>query len=394
MLKRHWHSIIFFITLVALSALGLWWFLFFQRAIRFERQATLNALQSATTMTALKLGHSVQPQKIGPFADGSLLELVPLAQAKQGPMYASLRPMHPELAVRPRHEAFDKLETRMHRRWLMVVGEGGFLLFLLLMTTGMLSYMLRLERREGRRLKDFISTVTHEMKTPLAGIKSMLQTSAAGRIPPEQMPELTAMALREAARLERLIENVLVSGRMRSQTLQVRAQVQPLWPVLDRFVALRSQVLMDEKQSLELIAGEALEQVDPKQAQAWFDVDALRIVLDNLVDNAFHYSDQKPFVKLIVQPKFGPSKTGVVKSGQWQIIVTDQGRGFKPKNAEQLFTPFIRGEDLDSALSKGTGLGLSIARRLARAMQGDLHAESAGLGCGSRFIVTLQKEAQ
>lgn len=382
MIRRHWHAMIFALTLLALAALGIWWFTFFQRSVRFEHQVALQNLRSATTMTALKLGHLSEKPQQGIMKADPKLEIVPLVQARSGRLYASLRPMHPQLAVRPRQEVLSKIEARMRSRRFMVAGEGGFLLMLLVMTVGMLHYMVRLERREGRRLKDFISTVTHEMKTPLAGIKSMLQTSAAGRIPPERLPELTQMALHETARLERLIENILVSGRIRSQTLQVHVETQDLWPLVQSFVDLRRRFLTDNKARL-ILQRQNLNAEDMGEHPSFlarFDADALRIILENLVDNAL---------------KFSPDDSSVIvrvsqDAGHVFVHVEDQGCGFSSDTKKNLFKPFMRGSDFKAVMSGGTGLGLSIAHRLARAMDAELSGESQGPGQGSRFTLRLK----
>ena len=377
MLRRHWHALLFALNLIALGALGSWWFTFFQRSVRFEHQAALQKIRSATRFNALKLGHSRAPLGPGVLADNPRLEIVLQRDLASGQLHASLRPMHPDLVLRPRPQVLQKIEQRMHRRHFMVVGEGSLLLLLFTLSVGMLYYMVRLERRQGERLMDFISTVTHEMKTPLAGIKSMLQTSAAGRISVEQLPELTTMALHETARLERLIENVLISGRMRSQTLQVRVEAQVLCPILRAFVALRRRDLPAGESRLQLAHSEAK---DPDWA-ALLDVDALRIVLDNLVDNALKFSPDNSPVRMYVKRE----------GGFLHISVEDEGRGFSAQDAKNLFKPFVRGRDVNGVLARGTGLGLSIVQRLVRAMGGKVTASSPGPGQGSRFVVSLKE---
>lgn len=73
------------------------------------------------------------------------------------------------------------------------------------------------------------------------------------------------------------------------------------------------------------------------------------------------------------------------------ISVIDTGMGFDPNQAEKLFTPFVRASDQQPDIQHGTGLGLAIARALARQMNGDILAESQGLGKGSRFSLILPK---
>ena len=109
--------------------------------------------------------------------------------------------------------------------------------------------------------------------------------------------------------------------------------------------------------------------------QVLADRDGLRVILENLLDNASKYGGGS--VRLAAG----------VGDGRWRLDISDQGRGFAPETAEKLFDLHNRGSG--EGITHGAGLGLAIARQLARRMGGDITAHSAGPGQGAVFTVTL-----
>jgi signal transduction histidine kinase len=109
--------------------------------------------------------------------------------------------------------------------------------------------------------------------------------------------------------------------------------------------------------------------------QVLADRDALRVILENLLDNAHKYGGGR--VRLAAG----------VSDGRWRLDISDQGRGFPPESAEKLFDLHNRGSG--EGVTHGAGLGLAIARQLARRMGGDIRAHSPGPGQGSVFTVNL-----
>jgi signal transduction histidine kinase len=205
----------------------------------------------------------------------------------------------------------------------------------------------------------------------------MLQTFAEGRVPGDQRKRLYAMGLKEAERLEHTIENVLLTGRLRAEQLETQMELVDLRTALERFVVHRQRTLADRPESLRL----AWKAEGELHVNA--DSSALRLILDNLTDNAYKYGGPDPLVTIRVRRE----------AGQALVAVEDNGIGFESERGEQLFTPFRRTSAAVDAVQHGTGLGLSIARALAQRMGGKLDAESDGPGRGSRFILRL-KEAK
>jgi len=183
------------------------------------------------------------------------------------------------------------------------------------------------------------------------------------------------MGLKEIERLEHMVENVLISGRLRTEHYQVGFERVAIRGLLDSFIDHRLHYLVGRKESIRLVW-------EPEEPDLVLlcDPHALTIVLDNLTDNALKYGGAPVEVLLRVR-RF---------DGKAEIAVEDAGIGFDPAKAEELFRP-IRAADAASGVHHGTGLGLSISRALVRRMGGRLGAQSEGIGRGSRFVVTLNE---
>ena len=377
MKKTAGEHLLFGFTLASLAALAAWWTVFLLRAVEYQERAEHSKLLHAATVTALLLGHRPEPPRQGPLQ--GQLEIARAQPRESSSIEARLIPNHPDLVVRPRAEALEAIRRAMHRKRLMLVGEGGTMLVLLLVLSVMLYRMVVLERRHLRHVESFVAAVTHEMKTPLAGIKSLLQTMAAGKVPQEQTQQLLALGLKESERLEHTIENVLLAGKLRGGMLDVMAESIELQPFLQRFVEHRRRYLPDMPEALEFRCPDELRTVKVRA-----DSQTLRTILENLVDNAFKYGGQPPRVVVEV----------AADERHVEVSVVDNGIGFEPEHSDTLFVPYRRALDPSSksSLKHGTGLGLSISLELARRMGGRLKAESDGPGRGSRFTLVLERD--
>jgi len=376
MKKVRGYHYLFGVALTALIALGGWWIVFFQHAADLEKKAALNELMHISVAIALMLGQADAPPQLGTLHGEQRLEVIPASARKTGDIFSPLVPRYPELGVRPRPELLVKLQAGAASRHLMLIGEGSLLVVLIATCVAMLFFLIRSDRKQMLAVESFISTVTHEMKTPLTGVKSLLQTFAAGNVPREQERVLYAMGLKEVERLEHMVENVLISGRLRAEHYEVGLETVAVRRLLESFIEHRQHYLVGRMESLRLLW-------EPEEGDLALvcDPHALTIVLDNLTDNALKYSGESAEVTLRVR-RFG---------GSVEIAVEDRGIGFDPARAEQLFRPFLRAVDAASGVHHGTGLGLSISRALVHRMGGRLGAYSEGIGRGSRFVVTLNE---
>ena len=369
------YHFVFMLALLALGALGAWWTVFIARAVQAERVAGLSELQHRAIETALRLGYRDQVPAGDDLRPGSELELLPCAEAVQdGAVPAA--PKHAAFCVRPSSAAVARLDAKLDRRRFMVMGEGTFLFVLLGVCTVMLWVLLRQQGRNAERMESFFHAVTHEMKTPLTGIRSLIETLARGAVPEARRQRSLALGLENCERLEHAIENVLVAGALRAGQQQFHPVPLRLVPFLEEVAEHRRRSLPEQPEAVCVAEPEGGEDVRVRA-----DPDMLRIVLENLIDNALKYGGTPPAVEIRVR----------LDSGWASVDVLDRGVGFEPERAEDLFVPFLRALPQGHGVRHGTGLGLSLARDLCRRMGGDLRARSEGPGRGACFTVALPR---
>ncbi len=370
------YHVLFGATLLALAALVGWWTVYLKRSVDLSRKAQMNELVHATVVAALMIGHGEARPRPGKLSGPVPLEIVPTSETKKGSLFAPTVPRYPDMAVRPEARAISAVDKKVGRRYLMVIGEGSFLFVLLGIMTFMLYRMIVQERRHMRHMQAFVASVSHEMKTPLTGIKSLLQTMAAGRVPAQDQARLFAMGIKEAERLEHMIENVLISGNLRRGGLTLQRARLELRELIEAFIDHRRRYQIDVPDAIFLRW-----EPDTPEVLAWGDPHAIHTILENLVDNAFKYGGDSPRVGIVVHRE----------PGRVTISVEDRGVGFPPERAADLFVPFRRVVEGKGSAQHGSGLGLSIAQALATRMGGKLTAESDGPGRGSRFTLGLEE---
>jgi signal transduction histidine kinase len=264
-----------------------------------------------------------------------------------------------------REQRLAEIAARHERRNVMLVGEST-LLALLLGGSLVALYLLARRRKQQREdMEKLLQFTSHEFKTPVAGVKGLLQSLAIGSIPEAQRAELIQLGQQECDRLEHLAETILAYQRAMSREPREGAQRVDVAKFIAELLAHRART-----SSASDIEAAHIEAVD-----VLADRDALRVILENLLDNAHKYGGGK--VRL---------EAGVA-GGHWRLDISDRGRGFAPEAAEKLFDPHNRGTG--DGITHGAGLGLAIARQLARRMGGDIRARSAGPGQGAVFTVTL-----
>ena len=247
----------------------------------------------------------------------------------------------------------------------MLYGESSVLMLLGVALVALAWQGARREQLYLRRVEGLLAASTHELKTPIAGLRSLLESMASGVIPGERVGPYAERGLQACSRLEHLIEGILAyqAAQARPMPRQTRALREWVSGVLEHRAATeggeRVEVALGE-------LGEAPVAATP---------DAFRVILENLLDNARKYGGSAP-VHLEAR-----------RDGSRVLLdVRDEGPGFAPEHAELLFEPYQRSAGLTR---HGTGLGLHIARSLARAMGGDVEARSE-LGKGAVFTVVLR----
>lgn len=362
------HHLFFIASMVLLVVLGVWWSILLKRNVEEIYSLSIDRLVAETHLAASEIQRSGSPA----LPNGSDLEIVTKEQSTPGDLAVSLAPLLPDLVVRPVAGTIAVVEQARRMNVFQIVGEASLLMILILISILMLYNMVLVEGRVRRSIENFLSNVTHELKSPIAGMKSLLQTLAARSIPDDKRVQYVEMGLREAVRLQHLVENVLVANRLDRRRLQIVLQPVDVLGLLERVVETRTQL----SGSASSIGMEC-----PPSVAASADPEALSIIIENLLDNAIKYSPEGAKIAMSVNT----GAAGVT------ISVRDDGIGIEKEEMEHIFERFYRATQNGVKAIKGSGLGLHIARTLARAMGGDVTARSAGRGQGSTFTISLRR---
>jgi signal transduction histidine kinase len=291
------------------------------------------------------------------------------------PRQAEVVPLDGSLAgyaLIPDRERWAVATVRYQRRVLMVVTEGVFFWLGMAAIVALLWRMLRQESVLEQQRQNFISAVTHELKTPIAGIRLALETVLSGRAQGPAQEQFLRNALADAERLQSLVEKVLELTRFASGVHRLHIQLADLSQLVEEELA--AALPRAKARGIQLVA-EILPGV-----QVPHDGEAVAIVLSNLLENAFKYAapaEPKVWVRLWVE------------EGQAVLEVADNGIGISPEDLPKIFSVFYRGGDEVARRTPGTGIGLFVAKEIAKAHGGKLLAESEGPGKGARFRLVL-----
>jgi signal transduction histidine kinase len=249
---------------------------------------------------------------------------------------------------------------------------GLLFIVLILVSGGVAARSIGHQVQLNRLKNDFIATVTHELKTPLASMRVLVDTLLEGHYRnPHQVTEYLQLVARENERLSRLIDNFLTFSRMErnKQAFQMR-RVSPA--SIARTAA--------EAVGTKLGRGHCCFETDIPDGlpEIKADHDALVTVLVNLLDNAYKYSAEEKRIWLTVDGD----------DHAIRFSVRDNGLGIPRRALKKIFRRFYQVDRSLSRRTEGCGLGLSIAKFIVDAHQGTLAVESKP-GQGSTFTVTI-----
>jgi PAS domain S-box-containing protein len=219
---------------------------------------------------------------------------------------------------------------------------------------------------------DFVATISHELRTPMAAVYGAAETllRREGDLTTEQSRQLVAMIASQAARLSQITEEVLLTNQLDRGELPLERRPVDVGEVVRRTVeAMESQI--PEPVAVDV-------EVPPEVGPASGDADRIQQVMVNLLDNAIKYGGAPVRVRV-------ESADGHVR-----ISVADSGPGITLADQERIFEKFYRADPQHTRAPSGTGLGLYISRELVRRMGGRLEVSSEP-GGGATFVVELPR---
>jgi signal transduction histidine kinase len=257
----------------------------------------------------------------------------------------------------------------------IVVGWLGGILGLVLCGGFLLMYRLGVRQLDlARQQQDFISAVSHELKTPLTSIRMYGEMLREGWVAEEKKPRYYEFIHTESERLSRLINNVLQLARMTRNTLQLKMKPVTVAELLD---GVRSKVSSQvERNGFQLtIQYEA----KTSMARLMADEDCFAQIIINLVDNALKFAAKSPTLAIDISCQSRRDRTLV-------FSVRDYGPGIPKKQMKKIFGLFYRLENELTRETVGTGIGLALVQQLALAMHASVELVNRSPGAEFRVI--------
>jgi len=226
------------------------------------------------------------------------------------------------------------------------------------------------ERRLAQVKSDFVSNASHELRTPLTNIRGYLeaiQDSIREGVAPES--SFVDVALGNALRMERLLDDLLELSRAESGSVPLEKEETPLSAFLSRVADPHRPAADRMGKTIDVTASEGTLRADVRK---------LTLAVSNLVDNALKYGKAGGRVTL----------SGRMEGDACLLEVADDGPGISPEHLSRIFERFYRVDKGRSRYLGGTGLGLSIGKHIVESHGGTIRLESR-LGVGTRFTIRI-----
>ena len=249
---------------------------------------------------------------------------------------------------------------------------GGILLLIsIAVALALIFGRLNQQLKVNKMYDNFIASVTHELKSPLASIQLYLETLSAREVPKDRRDEFIALMLKDSHRLNALINSILEIAGIEEKKKIYR-------PQLYEADGLFRELVTESMEQFNL-SEEAVQFSGSASYVCRVDRRSMKVVLNNLFDNAVKYSEGGPSIDVKIARE----------SNRLIIRVSDQGIGIPEKDQRDVFKKFRRILSISSPSVKGTGLGLYWVREIVRHHHGKIGVYSAGHGQGTTFTIEL-----
>ncbi len=274
-----------------------------------------------------------------------------------------------DLAPEQKIQEENILNNKMHERWWMVIGEGFVFLVLLMLGSIQTLRSFWKEMILARQQKNFLLSVTHEFKSPLASIKLYLQTILKHDLDKSKTESFINSAISDTDRLNNLVENALLANVIDHKGYSFHKEEVNL-SALVRLTVQRVQSVPGLKNRIESNLQEGI----------FMDADkvAFSLMLNNLLENASKYSPEKSPVKINLQ------KT----NREITLTIADEGNGIPDHEKRKVFQKFYRIGKEETRNTKGTGLGLFIVKYIVEHHRGKISVLDNS-PCGSVFEISF-----
>ncbi len=370
----------FLISGYALAAFGWWFYILTQNSVEQRDNAILKVTDDALT-AKLEINDfcqemydegeelnmdSLQHYIITYFPDYTLRFLkTPKNSDKENELLAKIE-------VKPKAYIFEKIEQKYQRKLTQFILEG--LVFVGLMFWG-IYYIYKVVTRRidvNRQQNNFLLAITHELKTPVASIKLMLETLQKRQLPDKQRHDLLADTLNDTERLGKFVENILMATRIEGGHHNYHFEETNLAGVVEDTVSKFAKGT-DKKQSVEALYND----------EPFINADrlALGVALSNLLSNAIKYSPEGADLKVELKEQ----------DDYIELNIYDRGELIDPNEKTKIFEKFYRIGNEETRTNIGTGLGLYIVKQIIASHQATISILKRE-GGGNIFAIHFPKE--
>ena len=263
----------------------------------------------------------------------------------------------------------NALNAKLHKRWLMISSEGSVFIFLLLLGGYQIRKTLKKEAALAQQQKNFLLSVTHELKSPIASTKLQLQTLHKHDLDRSKQKEILSNAISDTDRLNNLVENILLAAKIENSVYSIHKEKYNLSEYITQ--GLNQTISsFNYKQKTEL-------DIEPNVYMS-IDRTSFPSIILNLFENAVKYSPEDSKIKISLK-----------KQNEKTILsVADEGFGISDREKARIFQKFYRVGNEETRKTKGTGLGLYIVSYLVEQHNGTISVKNNSPR-GSIFEVTF-----
>ena len=246
-----------------------------------------------------------------------------------------------------------EIENKKIRRHKQYLGEGATFLIIILITAFFVYRAFYKQLKLTKLQRNFMSSITHELKSPLAGIMLNLQTLQKRKLEEEIQKKLLGNSMKEAHRLSDLCNNIMLATQMEENSFNfIKGQtnlIQTIDKVLNDFEVSHGE----RKINTDIHFDELIIKGDNT---LW------ELVLSNLLENAHKYSDIKNDISILL----------FQKNSKRILQIIDEGEGIAENEKEEIFKKFYRIGNENTRKSKGTGIGLYLVKKIVQFYKYDI----------------------
>ena len=261
----------------------------------------------------------------------------------------------------------NKLALRRDTRTKQYLGEGATFLIIILIGAGVVYTSFRRSVRLSRQQNNFMLAVTHELKSPIAGIKLSLQTLQKHKLTETQQQTFLSRCIDESDRLNDLCNNMLLTSQMEGGKYKTAKEIFSFTEMVDDSIRAYSARYPNR----------FVFDID-EEAMVNGDLMLLQMAVHNLLENAVKYTPADTEIRVLISKE----------NQMMRLQVADRGAGIPEEEKKKIFSKFYRIGDETTRKTKGTGLGLYLTSRIIRQHKGRLTVKN-NAPTGSVFEICL-----